>query len=620
MALCKAGGGVTDIRGSISGNTFSRNRGGMIVRSRTVPTNTRSSSQSKSRSLFAYLTTAWNTQLDATQRTAWGTYASAIASKNKIGESIHLTGQLQFIRSNQARMTAGLSLCLDGPAVLSLPGTDPSLTIVSASPSALVLSFSEDSPWVTEDDAALSVSVSRPQSTTKNYFTGPWRIAGAVLGSSTSPPRSPAVIPLPFPVSINQRLFAQVQIIRADGRVTNAFRLAPKIGSDISLHLVHREVKSDGALFEDFESLTGWTVGGIGCTQELSTDAKQGSYSLKLTSPGNNTPYTTKIINHSFATTKNFILWVYVSDKTRINSVIITISSTSDLTKKFVGTFNLIKNGWQRIVFDKSKFINTGAESWSNTMIRLRVEGNIISELTKYICFDDLRTDYAAKPKVIITDDDGYQNFYDNAVPIMSANAQKGVLFIITSLIGTAGKMTMSTLSALYAASWDISNHTKSHLDLTTLPEEQMHSEIDDATLALAAFESKKFISYPFGTYNQTIIEYLKAQSFAFARAIYNPRDNPQLTLSDDIQYQIKSLGVVNTTPPATVLNYIDQVIEQSGLLIIYFHQIVNSGADELAKYLTADFLTISNYLKTKSDAGLLDVETLTDYYSGFWY
>lgn len=229
MAICKAGGGLTDIRGSISGNTFTRNRSGMILRSRTVPTNTRSTAQSKSRSLFAYLNAAWHNDLTDLQRSAWTNYANTIGSKNKLGETVHNTGHIHFVRANQARITSGLLLAKDGPTILLLPEKDPTIEIAAIVTSAIAISFDDTQPWCSEDGSALSILVSRPQPATKNYFNGPWRFAGTILGSSSSPPASPAYVALPFSIAENQQLFAQARLLRADGRASNYTRLPPKI-------------------------------------------------------------------------------------------------------------------------------------------------------------------------------------------------------------------------------------------------------------------------------------------------------------------------------------------------------------------------------------------------------
>jgi len=228
MAIFKTGGGITEFRGSIAGNTYSRNRGGMVMKTRTVPVNTRSSKQQRSRSLFAYLTEAWNNQLTTDQRTAWDSYAHAVRSKNKLGESIRLSGQLHFIRSNQSRITAGLAIEKEGPTILALPESDPTLRFEFNTSETILVYFDTAQAWRSENGGAISLLVSRPQPTTKNYFTGPWVFAGVINGNSSSPPASPALITPPFPVSTNQKLFAKALEIRADGRTSNPMDLEPQ--------------------------------------------------------------------------------------------------------------------------------------------------------------------------------------------------------------------------------------------------------------------------------------------------------------------------------------------------------------------------------------------------------
>jgi len=52
----------------------------------------------------------------------------------------------------------------------------------------------------------------------------------------------------------------------------------------------------------------------------------------------------------------------------------------------------------------------------------------------------------------------------------------------------------------------------------------------------------------------------------------------------------------------------------RGGLYIVVFHAIVDT-APTTYQTLTADFQAISDYLKTKQDAGLLEVITFSDYY-----
>lgn len=220
MPLIRTGAGVTNISGSISGNTFARNKSGLCMRTRTVPTNPQSSAQSKARSLFCQLTQVWRSGLSDSQRSAWNNYAAVIVSKNKLGESTNFTGQLHFIRSNQARMTAGLALQKDGPTSLLLPEKDPTFSFVAfATSQEIYLSFDHSLPWFSEPGGALSLLIGRPVSMTRNYFNGPWRYSGCILASAADP----QILASPFVLMAGQKIFASAKIVRADGRLSNNF-------------------------------------------------------------------------------------------------------------------------------------------------------------------------------------------------------------------------------------------------------------------------------------------------------------------------------------------------------------------------------------------------------------
>ena len=66
--------------------------------------------------------------------------------------------------------------------------------------------------------------VSRPQNPGINFFKGPYRFAGQILGNSTTPPTSPFAVSVPFPIVTGQKLFARLNVSRADGRLATDTR------------------------------------------------------------------------------------------------------------------------------------------------------------------------------------------------------------------------------------------------------------------------------------------------------------------------------------------------------------------------------------------------------------
>ena len=213
---------VTQASGSLGGITFAHNKGGMYMRSRAIPTNPNSPEQAAVRGFLSELSTSWNGTLTQAQRDTWINYALNVPVIDRLGESIYISGLAHYLRSNVPRIQAALSIITDAPLGFTLPTfANPTFTIDPATDEVDV-AFAGSQPWKSEVGGAMLVSVSRPQSPTINYFKGPYRFAGAILGAVV-PPTTPQTIALPFVVSTGQKLFFKVRTCRADGGLSNTF-------------------------------------------------------------------------------------------------------------------------------------------------------------------------------------------------------------------------------------------------------------------------------------------------------------------------------------------------------------------------------------------------------------
>lgn len=223
MALIKFGGGITAMSGSIAGNTFARNRYGNYIRARTKPTNPNSTFQIYARTIIAFLTEYWRDTVTSNQRAAWNLYASNVAMKNKLGETIYLTGFNHFIRSNSVRKWYTIPLVADGPTDFSLPEKDPTVAIdVDDTPQNIAVTFDNTMDWASETWASMIMRQGIPQNGTRNFFMGPWKPCLNINGSP-SPHASPlSVIPY-IPVAEGQHQWCAFRITRADGRLSEIF-------------------------------------------------------------------------------------------------------------------------------------------------------------------------------------------------------------------------------------------------------------------------------------------------------------------------------------------------------------------------------------------------------------
>ncbi len=225
MATIRFGAGIVDARGSIGGTVFSRNRGGAYIRARTAPINPNTPRQGLVRADLSNVVALWSDSLSQANRDQWGVYAAAIPRVNRLGETIFWTGFNTFVGNNTMRLQNDLPVVSIGPATLSLPVPDSDMSASASVATQLVtVNFTDSLDWAGEDSAAMQIRMGIPVPATRNFFNGPYRIAGTLEGNTAVPLTSPQTLPVPFPVQLGQKVFVQGKITRADGRVSNDFR------------------------------------------------------------------------------------------------------------------------------------------------------------------------------------------------------------------------------------------------------------------------------------------------------------------------------------------------------------------------------------------------------------
>lgn len=121
MALIKLGGLAQDVRGSLNGTTFSRNRGGAYVRSKVSPVQPVSPFSSAARAIFASLSQRWASALTALQRSGWVTFAATHTFVNVFGDAITLSGIAMYQSVNRAVKQVGDAYIDDAPTWLGVP-------------------------------------------------------------------------------------------------------------------------------------------------------------------------------------------------------------------------------------------------------------------------------------------------------------------------------------------------------------------------------------------------------------------------------------------------------------------------------------------------------------------
>lgn len=213
MALIRLGSLVSEIRGSVAGTTFARNRSGAYARSRIAPLQPRTARQTAVRAAITSLQAYYGTTLDDAERNTWEELAAQATKTNRLGETIKLTPINLFIRANALKQLAGESVIESAPA-LPLAADAPTLTITGDTTDGLVIAAPD--PVLVAGDV-LQVLVSPALTNARNFWKGPWTTT-LLAGSATVFPYTLIANTL---LTIGERYRWQARFVSAAGRTSN---------------------------------------------------------------------------------------------------------------------------------------------------------------------------------------------------------------------------------------------------------------------------------------------------------------------------------------------------------------------------------------------------------------
>jgi peptidoglycan/xylan/chitin deacetylase (PgdA/CDA1 family) len=120
---------------------------------------------------------------------------------------------------------------------------------------------------------------------------------------------------------------------------------------------------------------------------------------------------------------------------------------------------------------------------------------------------------------VVLTFDDGCDNFYTEAFPRLSRHGCTATVFVVTDWIGKKGYLNWPQLSELHSAGITIGSHSCSHPHLPDLDPVQMKIEI---TRSKEILEQKlgtavTLFCYPFGGFSVQAVEFVRAAGYKTA-------------------------------------------------------------------------------------------------------
>jgi peptidoglycan/xylan/chitin deacetylase (PgdA/CDA1 family) len=164
------------------------------------------------------------------------------------------------------------------------------------------------------------------------------------------------------------------------------------------------------------------------------------------------------------------------------------------------------------------KKYNVPDDVFEAQMKYVREEG--YTPLTMRQAIMDKQHNTLPRKPIVITFDDGWRSQYENALPVLKEYKIPATFYIYTNVIGGGAYMTWDNLNELVSLNMEIADHTKSHPRLTKITQSKLDEELVESRRIL---ERKLHVpvndfAYPYGNYNDLIIEAVKKDGYISGR------------------------------------------------------------------------------------------------------
>ncbi len=118
---------------------------------------------------------------------------------------------------------------------------------------------------------------------------------------------------------------------------------------------------------------------------------------------------------------------------------------------------------------------------------------------------------FEKKKPIVLTFDDGYEDAYTQAFPILKQHEFSGTFFIIKDYVGRANHLNDEQIAEMKKAGMEFGSHTLTHPDLTKISSEVARSQIFDSKGEWLVF------CYPAGRFNERAMALVKEAGYLVA-------------------------------------------------------------------------------------------------------
>ena len=213
-------------------------------------------------------------------------------------------------------------------------------------------------------------------------------------------------------------------------------------------------------------------------------------------------------------------------------------------------------------------YLNVATPEFSWQMKELRERGYrsvSLSDLTAYMQGSPVKL--PEKP-VLITFDDGYEDNYTQAFPVLKQEGFRAAIFMVQSNFNRKNRLSVQQIQEMEQAGIEIGSHTRSHPNLTKLAASALEQEVGQSRRGVERLAGRPidYFAYPGGFYNLEVLEKTAQSGYAGAFTVLPGVNRPD----KDNPYLLRRIPVfsytdfdailerLEATEDASLLDYLD--------------------------------------------------------------
>ena len=233
---------------------------------------------------------------------------------------------------------------------------------------------------------------------------------------------------------------------------------------------------------------------------------------------------------------------------------------------------------------------------------------------------------------VALTFDDWTSGHPAIVVPALKSRGINATFNVVTSMV-----YDWSSLKSAVADGNELGNHTSTHNSMSI---SSCQTEVIDAKnlIEMNTGASVTTLAYPYGTYDDNVINFLKSNRFVGARGVYGISNfTYRFAGSDDDYYKLCTVGMDNSVSLEMFKSYIEKTIAGGGMIDYLYHSIYSESVpdasyaqihqtnfeaqlDALVSYKDKVWITtFSNLIKYHREANSAVLQEIQPQQDGSW-